>query len=315
MAVRNFLTEYTLGDLLGKGAFSAVYNGIHNKTGQRYAIKVIDKTKLTPKDVESIVMEINLLSTIDHPNVLRMYDHHSEKDKVYIVTELCEGGELFDRITQREYYAESDAQTVLRDIAKALQHCHAKKIVHRDLKPENILLLTPDADSPLKIADFGFAKQMMDAQDLTTALGTPTYIAPEVLKREPYDTSVDLWSLGVIAYVLLCGYPPFYADTNPEMFVKIKRCQYQFDEQYWSEISDEAKDLIRKLLVVNPTDRLDINGVLAHPWMTRSLESKDITPALSELRGLLARRRLKRGIGAVVAMTKIKSAVRASDGL
>ena len=314
MAGRNFLQEYELGDVLGKGAFSAVYAGTKVATGQRFAIKVIDKTKLKPKDVENIETEIRVLSTIDHPNVLKLFDHHSEKDKVYIVLELCEGGELFDRIVQREFYSESDAQQVLRAIASALQHCHAKKIVHRDLKPENILLLNDQPDSPLKIADFGFAKQI-DSEDLTTALGTPNYIAPEILNGDPYDGAVDLWSLGVIAYVLLCGYPPFYAETNVEMFHKIKKGDYKFDSPYWDTISPEAKDLISKLLVINPAARLNIAGVLNHPWMRGTVESKDITPALTELRGLLARRRLKRGIGAVVALNKIRSVIRAStDG-
>jgi len=308
---RDINKDYEIGDLLGKGGFSTVHAAHKRSNGQRCAIKIIDKTKLKPKDVESIESEIRILSTIDHPNVLKLLDHHSEKDKVYIVTELCEGGELFDRIVQREFYSETDAQHVLRAIASALQHCHAKKIVHRDLKPENILMLTQEPDSPLKIADFGFAKQMED-DEMLTALGTPNYIAPEILERKPYDSAVDLWSLGVIAYVLLCGYPPFYAEGNPEMFVKIKRGLYKFDSPYWDNISKGAKDLISKLLVVDPSGRLTIDEVLEHPWMTSTAETKDITPALSELRQLLARRRLKRSIGAVVAINKIKSAVRAS---
>lgn len=307
------ILEYDLGDVIGKGGYSEVRKCVHKKSKKRYALKIIEKDKLKEKDLENIESEIRILSRIEHPNIIKLIDHDSDDKRVYLVTELCEGGELFDRIVQREYYSESDAQKVLLSIAGALKHCHDNHIVHRDLKPENILMLTEDEDSPLKIADFGFATEISAGEDLDTTLGTPNYIAPEMLNRLPYNSAVDMWAFGVIIYVMLCGYPPFYAESNPEMFDRIRQCNYRFDSPYWDSISSEAKDLISKLLLLDPTKRLTIEQVLAHPWMkTDTVATKDITPALTELRGMLQRRRLKRSIGAVIALNKFKSVVRAS---
>ena len=303
---RKFTDDYLLGEVIGSGSFSTVCLGKCKKTGDSFAIKIIERQKLTQDDLSSILSEIQLLSTIDHPNVLKLYDHYLEGDKVYMVTEYCAGGELYLRIKDKEYYPEPDAQKVLKDIAKALQYCHEKKIVHRDLKPENILFLSKEEDSPLKLADFGFAKEISDAQ-LQTALGTVSYIAPEILNRQPYGTSVDLWSFGVIAYILLAGYPPFYSDSPTDLFQKIKECRYQFDEPYWNEVSKEAQDLISRLLVVDPASRLTIKDVLEHPWMTNVY--KEVTPGVNELRNIQARRALRREYDDAMSLTKLRQAV------
>ena len=298
--------DYDIGEEIGKGSFSAVYKGTKKSSGQRVAIKVIDKTKLNPKDISVIESEIRILEKMEHPNILKFYEHYFEQNKAYIILELCEGGELFDRIVKRDFYTEADAQGVLRAIASGLKYCHERKIIHRDLKPENILLLNEDEDSPIKIADFGFAKKL-DEDLTTTVVGTPNYVAPEILLKKPYDESVDLWSFGVIAYVLLSGYVPFFAGSDSEFYEKIKTCDYTFQSPFWDNVSEDAKDMISKLLVLNPSDRLNIHQVLEHPWMANSIQTKDITPALTELRSLQARRRLKRSIGAVVAAGRMMS--------
>lgn len=191
-------------------------------------------------------------------------------------------------------------------MASALKLLHSKKIVHRDLKPENILMLTTDEDSPIKVADFGFAKQL-DEDTLKTSLGTPNYIAPEILTKQPYNEMVDIWSFGVIAYVLLCGYPPFYDDSRSNLFEKIKNVSYEFDSPYWDFISAEAKDMVSKLLVLDPAKRLTVDEVLAHPFMANSVAENDITPVVSELRNTFERRRLKRAVHTVVAIGRLHS--------
>lgn len=255
--------------------------------------------------------EIGILEKVDHPNILRLIKHYDEDDKVFLVTELCEGGDLFNRISERDYFTESDAQHVVRAIASALQLLHAKKVVHRDLKPENILLLNKEENSPLRVADFGFAR-IVGEDLLKTRLGSPNYMAPEILRKEPYDFKVDVWSLGVIMYILLCGYPPFAGDGMPEMFEMIKEGKFEFHPEYWENVSSEAKDLIANMLVLDASKRFTIEQCLAHPFMSmdHSVNERDITPVVSELKGLLAKSgRLKSVARAVLAANRLKSLI------
>lgn len=312
--------EFVFGELLGEGAFSKVFEGRSRaEPEKRFAIKVLDKTKLGIKDVAAVDNEIAILKSVEHPNILRLIRHHHEGDKVFLVTELCEGtsplfprppltpnpgGELFNRIIQREFYSERDAQAVLRSVASALKLLHSRKIVHRDLKPENILFLTTAEDSPIKLADFGFAKQL-DEEYLKTGLGTPNYIAPEILLRQPYNEKVDVWSFGVITYVLLCGYPPFYEDEQASLFDKIKAGKFSFDSPYWDSISVEAKDLITQLLVPDPHGRLSIEQALLHPFLSNTVAENDITPVVSELRNTSERRKFKRAVNTAIAVGRL----------
>ncbi|KAH9260719.1 hypothetical protein BASA81_001186 [Batrachochytrium salamandrivorans] len=286
--------EFVFGELLGEGAFSKVFEGTSKaEPGKRFAIKVLDKTKLGIKDVAAVDNEIAILKSVDHPNILRLICHYHEDDKVFLVTELCE-----------EFYSERDAQAVLRSVASALKLLHSKKIVHRDLKPENILLQTMEEDSPIKLADFGFAKQLNE-EYLKTGLGTPNYIAPEILTRQPYNEKVDVWSFGVIMYVLLCGYPPFYEDEHASLFDKIKAGKFAFDSPYWDSISAEAKDLVTQLLVLDPSGRLSIEQALEHPFLSNTVAENDITPVVSELRNTFERRKFKRAVNAAIAVGRL----------
>lgn len=304
--VDTFSPYYELGPEIGRGAYSVVHAGKKKSTGEKVAIKVFQRSKLSPKDMEQIQGEIKILKMLDHPHVLKMHDFCMDGKSFYIVTEFLEGGELFDSIVEREKYDEGDAQSVLRSLASALEYCHSKSVVHRDLKPENILLTSKaPQELNIKLADFGFAKEMDDHM-LKTALGTPGYIAPEILNRRPYDASVDIWAFGIVAYILLCGYPPFYDDNQAALFAKIKSGKYDFDEQYWSMISDSAKDLIRGCLIVDPTKRFTIQQVQAHPWMSAELPRKDITPAIEMLRSQMLKRRFRAGVRGIVALEKMK---------
>jgi len=299
--------DYEFGEELGQGAFSVVYLGKKKSTGEQVAIKVLDKTRITAKDYECMKDEIGILPQLNHPNIIKFYEYFETSSKLFIITELCSGGDLFDRLAQREFYTEVDAQKILRTLASVLEYCHKKKIVHRDLKPENILILTPDEDSPIKVADFGFATILDSEGYANTLLGTLRYCAPEVLLKKRYDAAVDCWTFGVIMYTLLVGYPPFHSENPNELYHKIIHAEYKFDPEFWGNVSDSAKDLIEKLLVLDPAKRLTVDGILSHPWISDTVEAKDITPALNELRSFVNRRRLKRSVGAVVALSKMKS--------
>ena len=191
--------------------------------------------------------------------------------------ELMEGGELFDRLVEVEHYTEKQAVEAFRPLVDAIRYCHSLGIVHRDLKPENLLYKTKDEDSLLKVSDFGFSKFLIPKaqEQLFTACGTPTYVAPEIIGNFGYDAKVDCWSLGVILYVMLCGYPPFYAEENNELFQLIKDCDYEFHMPYWENISEDAKDLIKKLLVADPKKRLSADEILKHPWITQEKHSSN----------------------------------------
>lgn len=216
--------------------------------------------------------------------------------------DLMTGGELFDRIVMKDHYTELEAKKALYQIVVAIKYCHEKNIVHRDLKPENILYETPDDNSPLKLGDFGLATMLRPNQLMTVACGTPGYVAPEILRGIAYGKEVDIWSIGVILYILLCGFPPFYDDNNKKLFAQIVAANFSFPDPYWTNISQNAKDLVNKLLVVDPTKRLTAEQILQHPWMNMedaSSNNNNLTHFKSNLKSYNARRRFRGAIRAV----------------
>ena len=247
-------------EILGKGASAVVRKGIKIKTGEAFAIKIINKSSLTQDEKESLDNELKIMGMVDHPNIVRVEEYYECNGLVFIVMELMEGGELFDRLVEVEHYTEKQAVEAFRPLVDAIRYCHSMGIVHRDLKPENLLYKTKDEDSLLKVSDFGFSKFLIPKaqEQLFTACGT-----------------LDCWSLGVILYVMLCGYPPFYAEENNELFQLIKNCDYEFHMPYWENISDDAKDLIKKLLVADPKKRLSADEILKHPWITQQKYSSN----------------------------------------
>lgn len=224
---------------------------------------------------------------------------------LHLVTELCTGGELFDRIIARGHYSEADAAVLVRKICDAVKHCHDRDICHRDLKPENFLFETPAEDAELKVIDFGLSRMDdgLSAGVMTTRVGTPYYIAPEVLGRH-YDKSCDLWSIGVITYILLCGYPPFYGDTDPEIFASVRAGRYDFDSPEWAHVSAEAKDLISRLLLLDASKRLTADEALRHPWLSGFAPSTEInlnSNIFSSLKRFTGNNKLKKAALAVIA--------------
>jgi len=307
---KTFDSEYKRGKTLGEGAFSVVIEATKKSSGESFAVKVVTKSKLTKEDEIALKDEIQVLGDLKHPHIIRLYDVYEEKDFWYLVTEKMMGGELFDRIVSKSFYNEKEARDVCKILFESIGFCHQHSVAHRDLKPENLLLRSEENDSEIKIADFGFAKKVLTPNSLTTQCGTPGYVAPEILEGLPYDTQSDMWSLGVIVYILLGGYPPFIEQNQRELFRKIRKGQYEFHEEYWGSVSADAKDLISSLLTVKPSKRLTAQDALNHKWMQADasvLAGQSLDANLTELRKYNAKRKFKAAVNAVILANKVTS--------
>ncbi|KAF2074480.1 hypothetical protein CYY_004225 [Polysphondylium violaceum] len=271
---------YDMREVLGTGNFATVRLGVHRETGQKYAIKVIDKKKMsiTSKRKDSLMDEVNVLTKVHHDNIISIKEVFETQKNLYLVLELVTGGELFDKIIEEKKFTENTCRYVLKQLCDAVLYLHTKGIAHRDLKPENILLSSPGSYC-IKISDFGLSRALDEGTFMKTMCGTPQYVAPEVLtkgEREGYGKSVDLWSIGVILYILLCGFPPFGDPSTKDFFEKVKRGEFSFPKPYWDPISDEAKELIRHLIKVNAEERYTIEQTLNHPWFTQHKDDLQI---------------------------------------
>ncbi|XP_014479937.1 PREDICTED: calcium/calmodulin-dependent protein kinase type 1 isoform X2 [Dinoponera quadriceps] len=299
--------KYILKDLLGTGAFSEVRLAeSKEKPGQMFAVKIIDKKALKGKE-DSLENEIKVLRRLTHPNIVQLLETFEDKHKVYLVMELVTGGELFDRIVEKGSYTEKDASGLIRQVLEAVDYMHDQGVVHRDLKPENLLYYSPDEDSKIMISDFGLSK-MEDSGIMATACGTPGYVAPEVLAQKPYGKAVDVWSIGVISYILLCGYPPFYDENDANLFAQILKGEFEFDSPYWDDISESAKDFIHKLMCVNVDERYTCKQALAHPWISGNAASnKNIHGTVSEqLKKNFAKSRWKQAYHAATVIRQMQ---------
>lgn len=223
----SFSDLYELKSELGKGAFSVVYRCSQKKTGQDYAVKVLDVRNMSEKDRTKIDREIKICRELTHPNIVRLHSNIKTVTNYYLIFDLVTGGELFEDIVAREYYSENDASHCIQQVLQSIQHCHDNHVIHRDLKPENLLLSSKDRGAIVKLADFGLAIEVLDNQPAWFGLaGTPGYLSPEVLKKEPYGQAVDVWACGVILYILLVGYPPFWDDEKEKLYLQIKQGSY-----------------------------------------------------------------------------------------
>uniref|UniRef100_A0A8C9V7G8 Calcium/calmodulin dependent protein kinase I n=1 Tax=Scleropages formosus TaxID=113540 RepID=A0A8C9V7G8_SCLFO len=257
---------YDFKEVLGTGAFSEVVLAEEKRTQKLVAIKCIPKKALEGKE-NSIENEIAVLHKIKHANIVSLEDIYESKSHLYLVMQLVSGGELFDRIVEKGFYTEKDASKLIQQILDAVKYLHDMGIVHRDLKPENLLYYSMEEDSKIMISDFGLSKIEGSGSVMSTACGTPGYVAPEVLAQKPYSKAVDCWSIGVIAYILLCGYPPFYDENDAKLFEQILKAEYEFDSPYWDDISDSAKDFIVHLMEKDPRKRYTCEQALQHPWI------------------------------------------------
>ncbi|KAI9104092.1 kinase-like domain-containing protein [Phlyctochytrium arcticum] len=275
--------EYKTGKALGQGSYATVKEAVKISTGERFACKVISKRLMQGRE-HMILNEIEVLKKVSkgHPNIVTLWDYFETPNNLYLVMDLCTGGELFDRICEKGSFFENDAAEIVRVVVDAVAYLHEQSIVHRDIKPENLLFKTKNTLSDLVIADFGLSK-IMDPEKfdgLMTTCGTPGYMAPEIIQKKGHGKPVDLWSIGVLAYFLLCGYTPFDFEINSQAdeLANILAGQYSFSSEYWYEVSDSAKDFIRKLLLVDPAARMTASDALKHPWLASVVSNNAALP-------------------------------------
>eukprot|EP01102_Stenamoeba_stenopodia_P000837 TRINITY_DN10788_c0_g1_i1.p1 TRINITY_DN10788_c0_g1~~TRINITY_DN10788_c0_g1_i1.p1 ORF type:complete len:451 (+),score=152.51 TRINITY_DN10788_c0_g1_i1:58-1410(+) len=268
---------YNIVKELGSGTFATVKLAVHKQTGDKVAIKIINKVKAPPiNPKKSLMDEVEILKKLSHPNIINILDIFDTKDELQLVLELVHGGDLLDKILSKTRYKEDEARVIFKNIVEAVEYLHSHGFAHRDLKPENILLVSNDDDTTIKLTDFGVSRSFGDEELMKTLVGTPQYLAPEIIKKgrgsqEGYTVAVDMWSLGVILYVLLSGFPPFQeGDYN-----RILTANFSFKYPEWKTVSEAAKDLITKLLTADPDKRYTAKQTLAHPWLTGEEEAEE----------------------------------------
>ncbi|GAB5578489.1 calcium/calmodulin-dependent protein kinase type II subunit gamma isoform X5 [Prionailurus iriomotensis] len=350
-----FTDDYQLFEELGKGAFSVVRRCVKKTSTQEYAAKIINTKKLSARDHQKLEREARICRLLKHPNIVRLHDSISEEGFHYLVFDLVTGGELFEDIVAREYYSEADASHCIHQILESVNHIHQHDIVHRDLKPENLLLASKCKGAAVKLADFGLAIEVQGEQQAWFELearplmvlvssetgegggyraspwpyvtqysfaGTPGYLSPEVLRKDPYGKPVDIWACGVILYILLVGYPPFWDEDQHKLYQQIKAGAYDFPSPEWDTVTPEAKNLINQMLTINPAKRITADQALKHPWVCQrstvaSMMHRQET--VECLRKFNARRKLKGAILTTMLVSRNFSAAKSllnkkSDG-
>ncbi|XP_054688729.1 calcium/calmodulin-dependent protein kinase type II subunit gamma isoform X3 [Grus americana] len=343
-----FTDEYQLYEELGKGAFSVVRRCVKKSSSQEYAAKIINTKKLSAREFEPVSIpdvvtatsrasvllllrnhqklerEARICRLLKHPNIVRLHDSISEEGFHYLVFDLVTGGELFEDIVAREYYSEADASHCIHQILESVNHIHQHDIVHRDLKPENLLLASKCKGAAVKLADFGLAIEVQGEQQAWFGFaGTPGYLSPEVLRKDPYGKPVDIWACGVILYILLVGYPPFWDEDQHKLYQQIKAGAYDFPSPEWDTVTPEAKNLINQMLTINPAKRITADQALKHPWVCQrstvaSMMHRQET--VECLRKFNARRKLKGAILTTMLVSRNFSAAKSllnkkSDGV
>ncbi|XP_025267133.1 calcium/calmodulin-dependent protein kinase type II alpha chain isoform X12 [Camponotus floridanus] len=307
-ACTRFSDNYDLKEELGKGAFSVVRRCVQKSTGQEFAAKIINTKKLSNRDFQKLEREARICRKLQHPNIVRLHDSIQEENFHYLVFDLVTGGELFEDIVAREFYSEADASHCIQQILESVHHCHYHGVVHRDLKPENLLLASKAKGAAVKLADFGLAIEVQgEAQAWYGFAGTPGYLSPEVLKKEPYGKAVDIWACGVILYILLVGYPPFWDEDQHRLYGQIKAGSYDYPSPEWDTVTPEAKNLINQMLTVNPGKRITASEALKHPWICQRERVASVVhrqETVDCLKKFNARRKLKGAILTTMLATR-----------
>lgn len=307
-ACTRFSDNYDLKEELGKGAFSVVRRCVQKSSGLEFAAKIINTKKLSARDFQKLEREARICRKLQHQNIVRLHDSIQEENFHYLVFDLVTGGELFEDIVAREFYSEADASHCIQQILESVHHCHFNGVVHRDLKPENLLLASKAKGAAVKLADFGLAIEVQgDAQAWYGFAGTPGYLSPEVLKKEPYGKPVDIWACGVILYILLVGYPPFWDEDQHRLYQQIKQGSYDYPTPEWDTVTPEAKNLINQMLTVNPSKRITASDALKHPWICQRERVASVVhrqETVDCLKKFNARRKLKGAILTTMIATR-----------
>ena len=303
-----FSDNYDLKEELGKGAFSIVRRCVQKATALEFAAKIINTKKLSSRDFQKLEREARICRKLNHQNIVRLHDSIQEEAYHYLIFDLVTGGELFEDIVAREYYSEADASHCIQQILESVNHCHTNNVVHRDLKPENLLLASKAKGAAVKLADFGLAIEVQGEQNAWYGFaGTPGYLSPEVIKKEPYGKPVDIWACGVILYILLVGYPPFWDEDQYNLYSQIKNGAYDYPTPEWDTVTPEAKNLINRMLQVNPAARITATDALKHPWICNrervasTLHRQETVDCLKKFN---ARRKLKGAILTTMLATR-----------
>ncbi|XP_024938223.1 calcium/calmodulin-dependent protein kinase type II delta chain isoform X19 [Cephus cinctus] len=307
-ACTRFSDNYDLKEELGKGAFSVVRRCVQKSSGLEFAAKIINTKKLSTRDFQKLEREARICRKLQHPNIVRLHDSIQEESFHYLVFDLVTGGELFEDIVAREFYSEADASHCIQQILESVHHCHHNGVVHRDLKPENLLLASKAKGAAVKLADFGLAIEVQSEQQAWFGFaGTPGYLSPEVLKKEPYGKPVDIWACGVILYILLVGYPPFWDEDQHRLYSQIKTGSYDYPSPEWDTVTPEAKNLINQMLTVNPGKRITASEALKHPWICQRERVASVVhrqETVDCLKKFNARRKLKGAILTTMLATR-----------
>ncbi|CAD8200199.1 unnamed protein product [Paramecium octaurelia] len=304
---KNVGEYYVIKELIGQGGFGKVYKVTHRQTGMVRAMKQILKQRMKKEDQQKLLQETQILMDIDHPNIVKLYEMYQDDHSYYLISEYCEGGELFEKIKIAQFLTEKEIASYIKQILSAVSYCHSMNIVHRDLKPENVVFDAKHQGANLKIIDFGASVKIENSEKLNKKIGTPFYVAPEVLYGS-YDEKCDIWSIGVILYVLLCGYPPFFAQNEAQVLAKVKKGTYQFDSQDWAKVSLQAKDLIRRMLFFNPSQRISANDALQHQWITNNKSKGQLNNlSLKKLQDFDSKNKLKYAILQFITVQVITS--------
>jgi len=299
--------KYIISEKLGRGNFAVVRRVQRKSDGKEFAAKIIKKKNLKERDMRKLHDEVKILQKLSHPNINTLIETFDTKHHLYMVLQLLTGGELFNRIVKKRCYTEEEAADVIRQVARACEYMHENGVIHRDLKPENIVYVD-DKSSHICVTDFGLAKYVKKGLLTKTACGTPGYVAPEILQMQRYNSQVDMWAVGVILYILLCGFPPFVEKNLKALYKLIKSGKFSFPSPYWNNVSKEAKDCIVRLLHVDPQERLSPTALLKHDWISMKCTNNQnlITDGYDErFKRHVLLNKLRRGVDFILFLNRL----------
>lgn len=306
-----FVCQYDVREILGQGSFTEVKRCIDKRTRQAFAVKEMAYNTVEQKD--KIEQEIRILQEMCHPNILKLYHFYPSFDKYYLVMELAFGGELFEDLVSRNSFSESTAREVMTQLFSAVQYIHGIRIVHRNIRPEKLILSWRAAENnhhfpPLKLSGFGLAKKLPEHSDLISCPieGSPLYLAPEIVTKQPIGREVDIWACAVIFFTLLAGYPPFWSTNRGELFGLIARGKYNLPDVEWKSISDGAKRLIKSMFMVDRNDRVTAAELVNDAWtQNRKLSTAHRKGTLDHLNAFNAKRKLRGAVYTIFAMKRM----------